>query len=69
VHDNVVVLQYSCLSLNPKVCRVDGLCDDSELIEFAGEFLAQDYDLTWTAAMRQRLRSRSIRHSPAASLH
>jgi LuxR family transcriptional regulator, maltose regulon positive regulatory protein len=67
VHANVVELQDSCLSLNPKVCWVDALLEDSELIEFAGEFLAQDYDLTWTAATRQRLRSRSIRHSRAAS--
>jgi LuxR family transcriptional regulator, maltose regulon positive regulatory protein len=69
VHDNVVILEDSCLSLNPKVCRVDALCDDGELVEGAGEFLAQDYDLAWTAAMRQRLRSQLTSHSPAASSH
>jgi LuxR family transcriptional regulator, maltose regulon positive regulatory protein len=68
VHDNVVVLQDQCLSLNPSVCRVDALCDDGERTEFEGEFLAQDYDLAWTAAMRQRLRSKTPSHLPAASL-
>jgi LuxR family transcriptional regulator, maltose regulon positive regulatory protein len=68
LHDNVIVMQDSCLSLNPKVCRVDVLCDDGELVEGAGEFLAQDHDLAWTAVMRQRLRSMALPHSPDASL-